>query len=117
MFRFNRRRTSEIEGSGIAARQLSEKHLELAKQIASLEQFICEAPARAAEAELDRMQTIPPPEELGGDITTRLEPEEPARLSRAQVAELRKHRRRNMLVCLCALGAFALAAHWLVSMI
>jgi hypothetical protein len=92
-------------------RELAERHSELSAQIASLESFICEAPARAAEMQLDRMQTIPPPEVFDGVPQTSTD--EPVRLSRSQVAQIKAIRRRNMIVFLCAATAFGAFAHWL----
>lgn len=98
-----------------AALKLADQHRDLTSRIHSLESFISEAPGRAAERQLDRMETIPRPDELppetyrhpvsGLDYTPRL--------SRAQAAVLRGERRKNMLVFLLAAALFAIFALWL----
>jgi len=97
------------------ALELADQHRNLTSRIQSLESFISEAPGRAAERQLDRMETIPRPDELPPE--TYCHPvsglEYTPCLSRSQAAALRGERRKNMLVFLLAAALFAGFALWL----
>lgn len=98
-----------------AALELADQHRELTQRIQTLEGFISEAPGRAAERQLDRMETIPPPDELPAE--TYRHPvsglEYAPRLSRSQAAVIKGERRRNMVVFILSAALFAAFAFWL----
>ncbi len=117
MFKVRRKnRTGAFEDAATHALELADEQKLVASKIRELEDFITEAPSRAARTELDRLETIPPPDELTASSgyrhpVTGLEPE--ARLSRGQAAVLRSERLRNMLVFIVASAIFAAFAVWL----
>jgi hypothetical protein len=104
-----------FEEAASAALKLADQHRELTQRIQSLEGFISEAPGRAAERQLDRMETIPAPDELPSESYRHPVSglEYTPRLSRSQAALLRGDRRKNMLVFIITAGLFAAFAFWL----
>ncbi len=116
MPRIRRKRRAGDEPA-LEALELADQQRDLSRRIRDLEHFIADAPGRAAERRLERMETIPRPDELpsasfvhpvsGLDYTPRL--------SRAQAATLRAERRRNMLVFLLAATLFSAFAIWLAN--
>ena len=116
MIRVRRRqRSAALDEASDRALELADQQKAISGKIRELEHFISEAPGRAAEAEIDRLETIPPPEELTDrqyrHPVTGLD--QATRLSRCQAATLRAERRRNMLVFLLAATLFVLFASWL----
>ncbi len=91
------------------ARDLDAKQAEIRQDIAALEQFICSAPARAAALDLERLETIPPPEGECGAAAGRRS----TRMLRAHSAAIRSRRRRHMMLFLIAAVAFAAFTRWL----
>ena len=115
-FRARRRKANDpLHDAASRALKLADDGRELAGKIRELEHFIAEAPSRVARSELDRLETIPPPEaprqvSYRHPVTGLAEA---PRLSRAQAAILRSQRFRNMMVFVTAAGLVALFAIWL----
>lgn len=120
MIRIRRQKRSEgIDRATDDAAKLADKHRAIASQIRDLEDYITTAPSRDAAEELDRLETIPPPEHYESrerhihPVTT-VAVEGP-RLSRAQQAALLAERRKNMMVFFASAILLGLFVHWLAN--
>ncbi len=99
---------------------LSAEEKSVRDQITDLERFIVKAPARAQRAEIarhERLNTLPPPDEFLPDYPEGHHADgtdaPPARLTHAQSAILRKHRRMNLAVFVAVSLAVAAFGLWI----
>ena len=97
---------------------LTDQHRSISSQIRDLEDYIAAAPSRAAALELDRLETIPPPDFYESKVN-HIHPvsalTEAPRLSRGQHAALIAERRKNMAVFFISALLLAVFVHWLAN--
>ena len=112
-------RSDEFTSAAEQAIELADQHARISDQIRHLEAYIASLPSEHAERELDRLETIPPPEDHPSTVE---EPSfvhpvtglaEPPRMIRAHEAAIRAERRKNMLVFFLSVALFSAFVWWL----
>ncbi len=92
--------------------KLAQQETELQDKIKGIQSFLEEAPAKLKQAEQDRMQTLPAPDEIS---ERRREKEFFDRLSRGELKNERRHQTKNGVLLVLLLIAIVSVSLWLYS--
>lgn len=89
---------------------LSQVDEEVKNEIASLREFINNEPAKRRQAEIERMQTLPAPDEI---VTVRREKEFFDRLSRGELKNEHRHQAKNGVIFIFLILAIFSVCLWI----
>ncbi len=89
---------------------LAQQEAELQNKIKEMKNFLEEAPAKLKQAEQDRMQTLPAPDEIS---ERRREKEFFDRLSRGELKNERRHQAKNGVLLVLLLIAIVSMSLWI----